>query len=136
MMITVSELEAIIAQTPPGEQVQYEAKPIGSVDHVTRKLTELKLSRSSDLSILSLSGLTGSENAFWWRSRRSATRWNFAQGTRNSLIERPRDYSPLACHRDQANLFARKPRAAAPWRRWCVLAREAVRTPATAENES
>jgi hypothetical protein len=34
MMITVSELEAIIAQTPPGEQVQYETKLIGSVDHV------------------------------------------------------------------------------------------------------
>jgi len=47
-MITVSELEAIIAQTPPGEHVQYEAKLIGSVDYVTRKLTELKLSRSSD----------------------------------------------------------------------------------------
>jgi hypothetical protein len=61
MMITVSELEAIIAQTPPGEQVQYETKLIGSVDHVTRKLTELKLSRGSDLTILSLSGLTGSE---------------------------------------------------------------------------
>jgi hypothetical protein len=33
MMITVSELEAIIAQTPPGEQVQYETKLIGSVDN-------------------------------------------------------------------------------------------------------
>jgi hypothetical protein len=57
MMITVSELEAIIAQTPPGEQVQYEAKPIGSVDHVTRKLTELKLSRSSDPEYLIFVGL-------------------------------------------------------------------------------
>jgi len=47
-MVTVSELEAIIAQTPSGEQVQYESKPIGAVDHVTRKLTELKLKRSSD----------------------------------------------------------------------------------------
>ena len=47
-MITVSELEAIIAQTPPGEQVQYETKLIGSVDNVTRKLTDLKLSRGGD----------------------------------------------------------------------------------------
>jgi hypothetical protein len=48
MMVTVSELEAIIAETPPGEQVQYETRLIGSVDDVTRKLTELKLSRSGD----------------------------------------------------------------------------------------
>jgi hypothetical protein len=47
-MITASELEAIVAQTPSGEQVQFETKLIGSVEHVTRKLTELKLSRSSD----------------------------------------------------------------------------------------
>jgi hypothetical protein len=46
MMITVSELEAIIAQTLADEQVQYEGKPIGSVDQMTRKLTELKLKRS------------------------------------------------------------------------------------------
>ena len=32
MTITFSELEAIIPQTLPGEQVQYEGKPIGSVD--------------------------------------------------------------------------------------------------------
>jgi hypothetical protein len=57
MMITVSELEAIIAQTPPGEHVRYDAKPIGSVDHVTRKLTELKLSRSSDPDYLIFVGL-------------------------------------------------------------------------------
>ena len=56
-MITVSELEAIIAQTPPGEHVRYDAKPIGSVDHVTRKLTELKLSRSSDPDYLIFVGL-------------------------------------------------------------------------------
>src|SRR5258706_15185096 len=31
MMVTVSELEAIIAQTPSGEQVQYEGKPLGSI---------------------------------------------------------------------------------------------------------
>jgi len=37
MMVTVSELEAIIAETPPGEQVQYETRLIGSVDDVTRK---------------------------------------------------------------------------------------------------
>jgi hypothetical protein len=57
MMITVSELEAIIAQTPPGEHVQYEAKPIGSVGYVTRKLTELKLSRSSDPDYLIFVGI-------------------------------------------------------------------------------
>jgi hypothetical protein len=56
-MITVSELEQIIAETPPGEQVQYEAKPIGSADRVTRKLTELKLSRSSDPYFLIFVGL-------------------------------------------------------------------------------
>jgi hypothetical protein len=57
MMITVSELEAIIAHTPSGEQVQYEGKPIGSVDHVTRKLTELKLKRSSDPDYLIFVGI-------------------------------------------------------------------------------
>src|SRR5258708_28560229 len=57
MMITVSELEAIIAQAPPGQHVQYEAKPIGSVDYVTRKLTELKLSRSSDPDYLIFVGI-------------------------------------------------------------------------------
>ena len=57
MMITVSELEAIIAQTPPGEQVQYETKLIGSVDNVTRKLTELKLNRSGDPDYLIFVGL-------------------------------------------------------------------------------
>jgi hypothetical protein len=57
MMITVSELEAIIAQTPAGEQVQYDAKPIGSVDHVSRKLTELKLNRSNDPDYLIFVGL-------------------------------------------------------------------------------
>jgi hypothetical protein len=57
MMITVSELEAIIAQTPHGEQVQYETKLIDSVDHVTRKLTDLKLSRGGDLDYLICVGL-------------------------------------------------------------------------------
>ncbi len=38
-MLSVSELEAIIAETPPGEQVQYETRLIGSVDDVTRKPT-------------------------------------------------------------------------------------------------
>jgi hypothetical protein len=51
MMITVSELEAIVAQTPPGDHVQYEAKPVGSVDYVTRKLTELKLNCSANYAI-------------------------------------------------------------------------------------
>jgi hypothetical protein len=31
-MITVSELESIIAQTIPREQVQYEGEPIGAVE--------------------------------------------------------------------------------------------------------
>ena len=57
MMITVSELEQIIFQTPPGDQVQYEAKPIGSAEHVTGKLTELKLSRSSDPDYLIFVGI-------------------------------------------------------------------------------
>jgi hypothetical protein len=57
MLITVSELQAIIAQTPSNEPVQYEAKPIGSVDQVTRKLDELKLSRSSDPEYLIFVGL-------------------------------------------------------------------------------
>jgi hypothetical protein len=80
MMITISELEAIIAQTPPGEHVQYEAKPIGSVDYVTRKLTELKLSRSSDPDYLIFVGIA--ESAFLRPSQPLATRWNFAHGTR------------------------------------------------------
>jgi hypothetical protein len=57
MMVTVLELEAIIAQTPSGEHVQYESKPIGSIDHVTRKLTELKLKRSSDPDYLIFVGI-------------------------------------------------------------------------------
>jgi hypothetical protein len=57
MMITVSELEAIIAQTPAGEHVQYDAKPIGSVDHVSMKLSDLKSSRSSDPDYLIFVGL-------------------------------------------------------------------------------
>jgi hypothetical protein len=40
MMITVSDLEAIIAQALPGEQVQYDGKPIGSIDQMTKKLNE------------------------------------------------------------------------------------------------
>jgi hypothetical protein len=48
MMITASELETIIAQSVPSEQLRYEGKPIGSVDHATRKLTDLKLRRSGD----------------------------------------------------------------------------------------
>ncbi len=57
MMVTVSELEAVIAQTPSGEQVQFDTKLIGSVDHVTRKLTELKLNRSGDPDYLIFVGL-------------------------------------------------------------------------------
>ena len=57
MMITVSELEAFIAQTLAGEQVQYEGKPIGSVDQMTRKLTELKLNRSGDPDYLIFVGI-------------------------------------------------------------------------------
>jgi hypothetical protein len=50
-------LEAIIAQTLAGEQVQYEGKPIGSVDQMTRKLTELKLKRSGDPDYLIFVGI-------------------------------------------------------------------------------
>jgi hypothetical protein len=57
MMGTVAELEAVIAQTPSGEQVQFDTKLIGSVDHVTRKLTELKLNRSGDTDYLIFVGL-------------------------------------------------------------------------------
>jgi hypothetical protein len=57
LMVTVSELEAIIAQTPSGEQVQFDTRLIGSVDHVTRKLTELKLNRSGDPDYLIFVGL-------------------------------------------------------------------------------
>src|SRR5260370_39478325 len=64
MLITVSELEAIIAQTSPGEQVQYEAKPIGSVDHVSRNLTELKVSRGSHPYYLIFVGLDRSGECF------------------------------------------------------------------------
>jgi hypothetical protein len=56
-MITVLELEEIIAQTPSGEQVHYQAKPVGSVEHVTAKLSELKLSRSRDPDYLVFVGL-------------------------------------------------------------------------------
>ncbi len=57
MMITVSELEELIARTRDGEQVQFETKSIGSAEHVTRKLTELKLSRSDDPHYLIFVGL-------------------------------------------------------------------------------
>jgi hypothetical protein len=57
MMITVSELEDLIARTPDGEQVQFETKSIGSVEHVTRKLNELKLSRAEDPHYLIFVGL-------------------------------------------------------------------------------
>jgi hypothetical protein len=57
MMVTVSELEAVIAQTPSDEQVQFDTKLIGSVDHVTRKLNELKLNRSGDPDYLIFVGL-------------------------------------------------------------------------------
>ena len=56
-MITVSELESIIAQTIPGEQVQYEGEPIGAVEQVTTKLTELKLKRASDPDYLFFVGI-------------------------------------------------------------------------------
>jgi hypothetical protein len=57
MMITVSELEELIAQTADGEQVQFGAMSIGTVQHVTQKLTELKLSRSHDPHYLIFVGL-------------------------------------------------------------------------------
>jgi hypothetical protein len=57
MMITAAELEDLIAKTPEGEQVQFETKSIGSVEHVTQKLNELKLSRSHDPHYLIFVGL-------------------------------------------------------------------------------
>src|SRR5260370_24454634 len=57
MMSPVSQLGATLVQPPPGRQVQDEAKPMGSVDYVTRKLTELKLSRSSDPDYLIFVGI-------------------------------------------------------------------------------
>ena len=63
-MITVSELESIIAQTIPGEQVQYEGKPIGSVDQMTRKLNELKLKRGGDPDYLIFVGMDRSGECF------------------------------------------------------------------------
>jgi hypothetical protein len=64
MMITVSELESIIAQALPGEQVHYEGKPIGSVDQMTRKLNELKLKRGGDPDYLIFVGMDRSGECF------------------------------------------------------------------------
>jgi hypothetical protein len=48
MMITVAELEEIIARTPAGEQVVYNGKEIGSTDAIAEKLSRLKLNRGGD----------------------------------------------------------------------------------------
>ena len=48
MMITVAELEEIIARTPAGERVVYNGKEIGSTDAIAEKLNRLKLSRGGD----------------------------------------------------------------------------------------
>jgi hypothetical protein len=48
MMITAAELEEIIARTPAGEQVVYDGREIGSTDAIAEKLSQLKLSRSTD----------------------------------------------------------------------------------------
>jgi hypothetical protein len=48
MMITVAELEEIIARTPAGERVVYNGKEIGSTDAIAEKLSRLKLSRGGD----------------------------------------------------------------------------------------
>ena len=48
MMVTVAELEEIIARTPAGEQIIHENREIGSIESVAGKLTQLKLCRSDD----------------------------------------------------------------------------------------
>jgi hypothetical protein len=48
MMITPTELEEIIARTPAGERIVYDGREIGSTDAIAEKLSQLKLSRSSD----------------------------------------------------------------------------------------
>ena len=77
MMITVSELESIIAHGAPGDQVQYEGKPIGSVDNATRKLTELKLKRSSDPDYLIFVGIDRFGECFFAIFSTGATRGKF-----------------------------------------------------------
>jgi hypothetical protein len=47
-MITVVELEEIIARTPAGEQIVYDGREIGSTDAIGEKLSRLKLSRTDD----------------------------------------------------------------------------------------
>ena len=47
MMITVAELEEIIARTPAGERVVYNGKEIGSSDAIAEKLSRLKLSAAA-----------------------------------------------------------------------------------------
>src|SRR5436190_1954484 len=77
MMITVSELEAIIAQTLAGEQVQYEGKPIGSIDQMTRKLTELKLKRSGDPDYLIFVGIDRFGECFLTAFSTMSDLWEF-----------------------------------------------------------
>jgi hypothetical protein len=48
MMITVAELEEIIARTPAGERIVYDGREIGSTDGIAEKLSQLKLSRGGD----------------------------------------------------------------------------------------
>jgi hypothetical protein len=43
-----AELEEIIARTSAGESVVYDGREIGSTDSIAEKLSQLKLSRSSD----------------------------------------------------------------------------------------
>jgi hypothetical protein len=97
MMITVSELEAIIAQTLADEQVQCEGKPIGSVDQMTRKLTELKLKRSGDPDYLIFVGIDRFGECFFKRRDR-----RLSSSSRNRLTA-PRAMHPPA-RRDLARL--------------------------------
>jgi hypothetical protein len=48
MMITVAELEQIIAETPEGKRVVYENREIGSTEIIAGKLAELRASRIED----------------------------------------------------------------------------------------
>jgi hypothetical protein len=122
MMITVSELEVIIAQTLPGEQVQYETKPIGSVDHVTRMQTELKLSRSGDPEYLIFVGIDRLVVSAFWRP------------TIGNPLEFRAGLLPNGMsHQPGSHLFAGGPRLQD--RRWCVFA-EGCLTADRAANKS
>jgi hypothetical protein len=99
MMVTVSELEAVIAQTPSGEQVQFDTKLIGSVDHVTRKLTELKLNRSGDPDYLIFVGLDRFGECFLAAFSTIGDPLEFRARHENGSIVLLKDYCRLTCCR-------------------------------------